>query len=168
MVVIARRRRAEDSKRVADMREGGEMTIAEIKETFKQVRKTQLEIRHIAKMMNNTELSLLPQAIRYDRDKVQVTPDDILAKRAADIEDMRNTLRDTMRILDNRMAYAERMLATLEDSDEREVMRYYYLDTTEDGRLLRWADVAELMGFDERNIYRIHGSALVHLLEKLS
>lgn len=144
------------------------MTVGEIKETFRQVRKIQLEIKHLSNMMKNKELSLLPQAVRYDRDKVQTSPDDILAKRAGEIADMRKQLSETMLILSQKMAYAEKLLLYLDDSDEREVMRYYYLDVTEAGALMRWEDVAAHMGFNERNIYRIHGSALAHLSEKLS
>lgn len=144
------------------------MTVGEVKETFRQVRKIRLEIRHLSNMMNNKELLLLPQAIRYDKDKVQTSPDDVLARQAAEIADIGEQLRETWLILSSRVAHAEKLLLNLDDSDEREVMRYYYLDADTEGRLYTWAVVAKCMGYDERNIYRIHGSALAHLSEKLS
>lgn len=144
------------------------MTVGEIKEIFKQVRKAQIEIRHILRLIEREELTLLPKAIRYDRDKVQVSPDDILARSAAEIADMKEELGKSFYMLRCKMGYAESLIAKLDDTDEREVLRYYYLDNNASGGLMTWAEVAEIMGFNERTIYRLHGSALVHLCEKLS
>ena len=144
------------------------MTVGEIKEIFKQVRKAQIEIRHILRLIEREELTLLPKAIRYDRDKVQVSPDDILARSAAEIADMKEELGKSFYMLRCKMGYAESLIAKLDDTDEREVLRYYYLDNNASGGLMTWAEVAEIMGFNERTIYRLHGSALVHLSEKLS
>lgn len=144
------------------------MTVGEIKETLKQVRKAQIEIKHILRLIEREELTLLPKAIRYDRDKVQISPDDILARSAAEIADMKEELSKSFIMLRNKMGYAESLISKLDDTDEREVLRYYYLDNNCNGGLMTWADVAEVMGFNERTIYRIHGSALVHLAEKLS
>ena len=144
------------------------MTVGEVKEILKQVRKSQIEIKHIVRLIEREELTLLPKAIRYDRDKVMTTPDDILARSAAEIADMRAELAKTMIMLKNKMGYAESLIARLDDTDEREVLRYYYLDRNGNGGLMTWAEVADVMGFNERTIYRIHGSALVHLAEKLS
>lgn len=144
------------------------MTVGEVKETLKQVRKAQIEIKHIVRLIEREELTLLPKAIRYDRDKVMTSPDDILARSAAEIADMRAELSKTMMMLKSKMGYAESLIARLDDTDEREVLRYYYLDRNGNGELMTWADVADMMGFNERTIYRIHGSALVHLSEKLS
>lgn len=144
------------------------MTVGEIKDTFKQVRKTQIEIKHIMRLIEREELTLLPKAIRYDRDKVQITPEDILARSAAEIADMHEELSKSFIMLRNKMGYAESLIAKLDDTDEREVLRYYYLDSSGTGGLMTWAEVAEVMGYNERTIYRLHGSALVHLAEKLS
>lgn len=144
------------------------MNVAEVKDTLKQVRKAQIEVKHIMRLINREELTLLPKAIRYDRDKVQTSPDDILARSAAEIADMREELGTTMRMLKSKMGYAESIISRLDDSDEREVLRYYYLDVNGKGNLMTWVEVAEIMGFNERTIYRIHGNALVHLAEKLS
>lgn len=143
------------------------MTVSEVKELFRQVRKAHSEIRHIMLMIQEEEANLLPKAIQYDRDKVQVSVDDTLAKYAAEITEMQEQLGKSLYTLKKSMTYAESLLTRLEDSDEREVMRYYYLDTNK-GVLYKWFEVANLMGYDERTIYRIHGDALKHLSEKLS
>ena len=121
------------------------MTVGEIKEIFKQVRKAQIEIRHILRLIEREELTLLPKAIRYDRDKVQVSPDDILARSAAEIADMKEELGKSFYMLRCKMGYAESLIAKLDDTDEREVLRYYYLDNNASGGLMTWAEVAEIM-----------------------
>ncbi len=45
----------------------------------------------------------------------------------------------------------------LENEDERDVLFYRYIK----GK--RWWEIAELMGYSERHITRIHGNALEHL-----
>lgn len=144
------------------------MTVGKVKEIFKQTRKAQIEINHLVRLIEREELTLLPKAIRYDRDKVQTSPEDILARSAAEIADMREEMTKSWILLKNKMGYAESLIAKLDDTDEREVLRWYYLDRDSDGSLLTWSRVAEVMGYNERTIYRIHGSALVHLAEKLS
>lgn len=142
------------------------MTPGEIKDYFRQIRKEQLEINHLAEMIQHEELTLLPKAITYDKDKVQVSPDDILARSAAEIVEMQEELGRSIMILKRKKARAEAMIIQLENSDEREVMRYYYLDSIEN-KLLRWDDVAEKMHHEKRQIFRIHGNALRNLSEIL-
>lgn len=138
------------------------MTVGEIKEIFRQVRKEQLEIEHLVAMIKNEEMGLLPQAIRYDKDKVQTSPEDKFSEICAKISDMQEQLGVSVYKLKSKQAYCESLIIQLEDSDEREVMRYYYLNI-KDGKLMRWSDVAKAMKYDERNIYRIHGNALKNI-----
>ena len=55
-------------------------------------------------------------------------------------------------------------LRKLEDPDEREVLRWYYL-TLYDNRPLTWQQVAIRMNYYRRHVIRIHGNALQHLAE---
>lgn len=142
------------------------MTVCEVKEYFRQIRKEQLEIMHLAEMIQHEELSLLPKAVTYDKDKVQISPEDILARSAAEIVEMQEELGRSILILKRKKAGAEAMIIKLENSDEREVMRYYYLDSLK-GQLLRWEDVAEKMHRDKRQIFRIHGNALKNLSQNV-
>ena len=142
------------------------MTPGAIKEYFRQIRREQLEILHLAEMIKHEELTLLPKAVTYDKDKVQVSPEDILARSAAEIVEMQEELGRSILILKRKKARAESMIIQLESSDEREVMRYYYLDSL-DGRLLKWDDVATKMHREKRQIFRIHGNALNNLSKVL-
>ena len=142
------------------------MTVAEVKEMFQQTRKIQREINHLEKMINQEESALmLPKAIVYDKDKIQVSVNDTLSNCIVDIIDLREMLGESIYKLRKAMAIAEYMIATLDDSDEREVMRYYYLDT-KNGKLYTWNEIAHLLDYDERTIYRIHGNALKKLSSK--
>lgn len=144
------------------------MTVAEIKKEFQQVRREQLEIEHLLAMIRNEELGLLPSGIRYDRDKVMTSPDDKFSEICAKISDMQEQLGESIYKLKKKQAYCESLIIKLEDSDEREVMRYYYLNTTCEGKLMRWDDVAICMKYDVRSIYRIHGQALANLSKVVS
>lgn len=49
-----------------------------------------------------------------------------------------------------------RQIKRMKSENEKDVLFYRYI------RGLDWWDIAELMGFSERQIYRIHGNALAH------
>lgn len=51
----------------------------------------------------------------------------------------------------------EYRISQLEDEDERDVLFYRYIKGME------FWDIANVMGFSERQIYRLHGNALVHV-----
>lgn len=138
------------------------MTVNEIKIFFRQIRTEQAEINHLSRMIKQEEMLLLPKAITYDKDKVQSTPEDKFSAICAKISDMQEELEQSVFNLKGKQAKAERMIRLLEDPDEREVMRWYYM-TTDNGRLLTWQDVAIRMNYYRSHIFRIHGNALVHL-----
>ena len=45
----------------------------------------------------------------------------------------------------------------LDNEDERDVLFYRYIKDK------RWWEIAELMGYSERQVHRLHGNALAHL-----
>lgn len=138
------------------------MTVKEIKEFFRQIRREQGEINHLGRMIKQEELLLLPKAIVYDKDKVQVSPEDKFTEVCARISDMQEEFGRSLAKLKTKQMEAEKMIRSLEDPDEREVLRWYYL-TTENGRLLTWQEVAVHMNYYKRHVIRIHGNALIHL-----
>ena len=144
---------------------GNFSNVNEAKDYFRQIRKEQLEIFHLSSMIEREELTLLPKGLRYDTDKVQVSPEDILARSAAEIADMRKELQRSIWVLKEKKAMAENILMELDNSDEREVMRWYYMDS-DGSRLLKWEDVAEKMNYNKRWVLKIHGRALANLTKK--
>ena len=144
---------------------GNFSNVNEAKDYFRQIRKEQLEIFHLRSMIEREELTLLPKGLRYDTDKVQVSPEDILARSAAEIADMKKELCRSIWTLKEKKAMAENKLMELDNSDEREVMRWYYLDS-DGSRLLKWEDVADKMNYNKRWVLKIHGRALANLTKK--
>lgn len=144
---------------------GNFSNVNEAKDYFRQIRKEQLEIFHLSSMIEREELTLLPKGLRYDTDKVQVSPEDILARSAAEIADMKKELCRSIWTLKEKKAMAENRLMELDNSDEREVMRWYYLDS-DGSRLLKWEDVADKMNYNKRWVLKIHGRALANLTKK--
>lgn len=138
------------------------MTTNELKDFLRTIRSEQQEIAHLRQMVAELEAELLPQAIRYDRDKVQVSPEEKFSKTCAKVVDYEEELGRSIAMLYGRKLYAEQMIKKLDDAKEREVLRLYYL-TTENGQNLTWNQVAIRMNYFERHVKRIHGNALVNL-----
>ena len=138
------------------------MTKEEVKVYFSQIRKEQYEISHLKTMISNMEFELLPSGIRYDKDKVQTSPDDTMSRVLAKAMDMQKELENSIAKLQERQIKAEKLIQSLENSDEREVMRYYYMDL-EDGKPLTWEQVAIRINYYKRHVLRIHGNALYNL-----
>lgn len=140
------------------------MTLNEIKNFFRQIRKEQNEIAHLTQMIRQEEMMLLPKGIVYDKDKVQVSPEDKFSEICARISDMQEELGQSIFRLKEKQMKAERLIRNLDDPDEREVMRWYYM-TTYNNRPLTWQEVAIRMNYYRRHVIRIHGNALAHLVE---
>ena len=138
------------------------MTVNETKAFFQQIRKEQREIIHLASLINKEEMNLLPKAIVYDKDKVQVSPEDKFTQICSKISDLQEEMGQSIVKLKEKQIRAERLIRELEDPDEREVMRWYYL-TVENSSLLTWQQVAIRMNFYCRHVLRLHGNALAHL-----
>lgn len=141
------------------------MTTNELKDFLRAIRSEQHEIAHLREMVAELETELLPQAIRYDHDKVQVSPDEKFSKICAKIVDYEDELGKSIAILVGRKLYAEQLIKKLDNEKEREVLRLYYL-TTENGQSLTWNQVAIRMNYFERHVKRIHGNALANLARK--
>ena len=50
----------------------------------------------------------------------------------------------------------------IEKVEERQVLRYRYTHISETGRLMKWEEVAERMGYTRRAVTNIHGRSLLH------
>ena len=141
------------------------MNTKEVKEFLRSIRHEQQEILHLQEMIDAAELELLPQAIRYDKDKVQVSPEERFSKVCAAVADYQEELgREIVKLLKKQMRAAE-MIMGLDDEKERMVLRLYYL-TTDHGQPLTWGQVAIRMNYFERHVKRLHGNALAHLVTK--
>lgn len=138
------------------------MKVQDVKQFFKDIRKEQAEIQELKNLIQQKELELLPRAIRYDGIKVQVSPDDMTSRVCAAISDLEMELGKQIMILAKNQTIAEQMIRKLDDSNERRVMRYYYLSTIE-GQVPTWNQVAIRMSYYESHVKKLHGEALAKL-----
>ena len=147
-------------------------TVSEAKDFFRQIRKEQAEIGHLQEMINNIEISFLPQAIRYDKDKVQQSPKDTMLERAAIVADYQRQLNESLGTFTEKAIRAEKLIMSLENPDERDVMRLYYMETmtiSDSKKRINytWEDVASEKSMDKRTVLRLHGKALFHITQKV-
>ena len=140
-------------------------SIEEVKKYFKTIRSEQLEIIRMLEMIERKELGLLPKAIVYDKDKIQTSPDDLLAKNEAEIADLTQIMRKKAAELRKKKVEAEKIVESLDYPEEREVMRLYYLSLKKDYRLFRWEEVAAKLGYTMRHTLRLHADALEQLIK---
>jgi hypothetical protein len=143
----------------------------EVKEFFRQIRKEQAEIRHLEALISKTRLSLLPQGFRYDTDKVQTSPADPITEKAAIIADYTRQLNESLSKLVKRKIEAEQLIMSLDNTDERDIMRLYYMETQEASNTKErvsysWDQVASEKYMNKRWVLKLHGRALVHLQTK--
>lgn len=142
------------------------MTVKEAKDFFRSIRTEQLEIRHLKDLVREAESELLPQAIRYDKTKVQISPDESMSRVCAKIAYYEHELGESIALLFEKKILAEQLIRKLDDEREREVIRWYYL-TVEANCLLTWGQVALRMNYNERYVKQLHGNALLHLSKKV-
>lgn len=143
------------------------MNISDAKKYLKQIRSEQIEIRALLEQREVTRLSLYPKAITYDGSKVQASSRDILSERMAKICALDDAIVLHVKQLDERKAQAMQITAKIEDPVCRTLIELYYLSIRSDGRLMRWADVADMMGYDEKHVIkRIHPRALREFSKK--
>jgi hypothetical protein len=143
-------------------------TVSDAKDFFRQVRKEQAEIRHLQEMIKDIEISFLPQAIRYDKDKVQQSPKDTMMERAAIVSDYQRQLNESLYKFMNKATRAEKLIMSLESTDERDIMRLYYMETmviSDSKKRINytWEDVASEKSMDKRWVLRLHGRALFNM-----
>lgn len=132
------------------------------KEFLFSIRREQKEIEELKNRIYETEQSLLPGAIRYDRDKVQISPDDPMADVFSEIDTYRSQLHDKMIDLVKRRETAQIFIDKLDNSYERQVLGMYFLSV----RRTRLSDVAAFTGWSERQTYRIYLDGLEHFGSK--
>lgn len=133
-----------------------------VKEYFRQIRKEQKELWHLKETIGLRHMQLLPKAIRYDKDHVQTSPYDTISETMVWIADQTRKLEALSARLEARRSKAIDMVSALTESDEREVMRLYYLEST-NGRLRTWEEVAEIMNYSIQTIFIVHGKALKNI-----
>ena len=116
-------------------------------EYMMQVRRIELRIRRISLQIEELESSLLPQGIRYDKDKVQTSPEDTLSKiagRISDLEKQRTQLVWERRLL---LLEIQDALDRLDNEQEQIVLEAYYLSR------MSMREIADMISYSVRQAY---------------
>lgn len=123
---------------------------------FRAIRLERREIRILNEKIYAREMDLLPSGIRYDKDNIQTSIEDIMSMKLAELGDYEKKRKELLRTLTTRQAEAIEIVSQIPDTKQRQVMEIYYFDTSNP----TWDDVADEMGYDRRYILKVHGNAL--------
>lgn len=134
---------------------------------LKQCRREMRELIVLRDRRDTIEASLLPRAIQYTHDRIQVSPDKYFEKAVAAVVDMEMVINEKIAAILERQKAASGMIDTLTDSRHREVLTLYYLTyyiEQREGfavkRLYTLEDVAVKMNYSNDHVRRLQSDAL--------
>ena len=130
-------------------------------EYMMQVRRIELRIRRISLQIEELESCLLPQGIRYDRDKVQTSPEDVLSKIAGKISDLEKLRTELARERALLLLEMQDMVDRIENELERFVLEAYYLSR------LSMREIAEMIPCSIQHAYRLRKRGLQRSMEEV-
>ena len=117
-------------------------------------RRLELRIRRVCLQIEELESCLLPQGIRYDRDKVQTSPEDQLSKVAARILELEKVRDQMIRERALLILEVQDSIDTLDSEPERLVLEAYFLSR------MSMVSIAEMMHYSLRQTFNIRTKAL--------
>lgn len=94
------------------------------------------------------ESCLLPAAIRYDKDKVQTSPEDPMAKIVAEINELEVEMNKIQLKKSQQIAKIDKAISTLGSDEERTALTMRYINR------IPVTDIAEAMGYSIKRIYQ--------------
>jgi len=94
------------------------------------------------------ESCLLPAAIRYDRDKVQTSPADPMAKIVAEINELEQEMNKIQLKKSKQIAKIDKAISALPSDEERTALTMRYINR------IPVTDIADAMGYSIKRIYQ--------------
>lgn len=135
--------------------------MTDVKIFLRQIRMYRLEVIELEERIERLHPAVHQPAIRYDIDKVQSQPVDPNDKYIDKLSDYQNKLNKYKDELADMCRQAESMIESLTTSEQRRVLRAYYLpDIHSNKPLPTWEDVADKLGYSVQNVWIIHSKAL--------
>jgi DNA-directed RNA polymerase specialized sigma24 family protein len=133
------------------------------KEYMEQIRNVRREIRLLQEqILRDTVYASNVKAIRYDVDRVQTSPDgDRMADIISGIVGAEDKLYKKVKDLMQKEEEARQYLIQLREEYERVLVLHYF-----EG--LKWEDVADKIGYDDKYIYDVKNRALDALTQLLT
>lgn len=94
------------------------------------------------------ESCLLPAAIRYDKDKVQTSPEDAMSKIVAEVTELEKEMNRVLQRKAKQIAKIDKAINTLTSYEERTALTMRYINR------IPVTDIAEAMGYSIKRIYQ--------------
>lgn len=144
------------------------MTVSEAYDYLNQIRTTEKAMARLELAIQQTYFSLYPGAVRYDKDRVNVSPDDPMAETFSKLDEMERELK---RIYHNKAEYLREIYQNIEqkmpeDSAahimEKNVVVAYYI-----GRK-SIAKISEELNYSVQHVYRLRNSGVETFAEVMT
>ena len=107
------------------------------------------------------ESCLLPAAIRYDKDKVQTSPEDPMSKVVAEINELEQEMARVQRRKSIQIEKIYGAINSLESDKERTALTMRYINRTP------VPDIADAMGYSQQRIYQLMNQGGTHISKRL-
>ena len=95
------------------------------------------------------ESCLLPAAIRYDKDKVQSSPEDPMSKVVAEVMELEKEMKLIQLKKSQRIAEIDKQISYLASDEQRTALTMRYINR------IPVTEIAEAMGYAEPTIYKL-------------
>ena len=95
------------------------------------------------------ESCLLPAAIRYDKDKVQTSPDDPMGKIVAEVLELEKEMKLIQFKKSERITEIDKQISCLASNEQRTALTMRYINR------IPVSEIAEAMGYAEPTIYKL-------------
>ena len=123
-------------------------------EELSYIREAQQDIIIMSERSAYLRSTLYGRGQRYDLDRVQTSPTDMMCERLSEVCDHDARIRKRQKKLDRRKDIMRENLERLDNPDHIRVLDLFYLSLTSNGRLLSWSDVAKIVGKSRRTVFR--------------
>lgn len=144
------------------------MTTKEAFEYLGQIRRVEREMQRLELAIQQASFSLLPGAVRYDKERVNTSPDDLMTKTYAEIDEMERELKTNYK---RKTEYLKEIYGTIErimpeetDSQqiEKNIVTMYFV-----GRK-SIQEISKEMNYSVQHIYRLRNRGVKTFAEVMS
>lgn len=119
-----------------------------------QIRRIELRIKRLTLQIQELESCLLPQGIRYDKDKVQTSPEDTLSRIASRIIVLEKLRDDLVHDRVELMLEITDALDQLDSEQEKVVLEAYFLSR------MSMTEIADMISYSVRQTYNFRTRGL--------
>ena len=106
------------------------------------------------------ESCLLPGAIRYDRDKVQTSPDDPMSKIVAEVNELEKEMSQIQIAKSKRVEEIYKDIRSVALEEERTALTMRFVNR------ISVSDIAEQMGYSEKRIYQFMDQGAAQIFKR--